>query len=203
MISSQDKSSMEKLEGKTSEFNILKIKNEKDINDLNDRVEDLQGEINRLKRCTDSQSKDLKRAMREKEDLEKCLQAIQIQGVEREKEREVEREVEAALLAKATAAATATTTTSRVGKYRRNSDMSSGVSKSYFCPVCLFIRLSVRLSVCLSLHPSVCLSVSLPLHPFVCLCVCLFIRLSVCLSVCLPLHPFGSLSVCLSDCLAD
>ena len=170
---------MEKLEGKTSEFNILKIKNEKDINDLNDRVEDLQGEINRLKRCTDSQSKDLKRAMREKEDLEKCLQAIQIQGVEREKEREVEREVEAALLAKATAAATATTTTSRVGKYRRNSDMSSGVSKSYFCPVCLFIRLSVRLSVCLSLHPSVCLSVSL------------------------PLHPFGSLSVCLSDCLAD
>ena len=193
---------MEKLEGKTSEFNILKIKNEKDINDLNDRVEDLQGEINRLKRCTDSQSKDLKRAMREKEDLEKCLQAIQIQGVEREKEREVEREVEAALLAKATAAATATTT-SRVGKYRRNSDMSSGVSKSYFCPVCLFIRLSVRLSVCLSLHPSVCLSVSLPLHPFVCLCVCLFIRLSVCLSVCLPLHPFGSLSVCLSDCLAD
>ena len=88
MISSQDKSSMEKLEGKTSEFNILKIKNEKDINDLNDRVEDLQGEINRLKRCTDSQSKDLKRAMREKEDLEKCLQAIQIQGVEREKERD-------------------------------------------------------------------------------------------------------------------
>ena len=83
--------------------------------------------------------------MREKEDLEKCLQAIQIQGVEREKEREVEREVEAALLAKATAAATATTT-SRVGKYRRNSDMSSGVSKSYFCPsassyVCLYIFL--------------------------------------------------------------
>ena len=188
MISSQDKSSMEKLEGKTSEFNILKIKNEKDINDLNDRVEDLQGEINRLKRCTDSQSKDLKRAMREKEDLEKCLQAIQIQGVEREKEREVEREVEAALLAKATAAATATTTTSRVGKYRRNSDMSSGVSKSYFCP---------------SASSSVCLSVCLPLHPFVCPSVCLSLHPSVCLSVSLPLHPFGSLSVCLSDCLAD
>ena len=85
IISSQDKSSVERLQERTSELNTLKIKSENDINGLNDRVEDLQGEINRLKRCTDSQSKDLKRAMREKDDLEKCLQAIQIQGVESER----------------------------------------------------------------------------------------------------------------------
>ena len=36
--------------------------------------ENLQGEINRLKRCTESQSRDLKRAMREKDILEKDLQ---------------------------------------------------------------------------------------------------------------------------------
>ena len=149
IISSQGKSSVEKLQERTSELNVLKIKSENDINGLNDRVEDLEGEINRLKRCTDSQSKDLKRAMREKDDLEKCLQAIQIQGVEREKEREVEREVEAALLAKATAAASSTS--SRVGKYRRNSDMSSGVSKPRPCCVCacLFIRLSALPTACL------------------------------------------------------
>ena len=37
--------------------------------------ENLQGEINRLKRCTESQSRDLKRAIREKDNLEKELQA--------------------------------------------------------------------------------------------------------------------------------
>ena len=150
IISSQDKSSVERLQERTSELNTLKIKSENDINGLNDRVEDLQGEINRLKRCTDSQSKDLKRAMREKDDLEKCLQAIQIQGVEREKEREVEREVEAALLAKATTAASSTS--SRVGKYRRNSDMSSGVSESRPCYVraCPLICVSALLTACLT-----------------------------------------------------
>jgi peptidoglycan hydrolase CwlO-like protein len=44
------------------------------VEELRNSVEDLQGEIKRLKRCTDSQSRDLKRVIREKDALEKALQ---------------------------------------------------------------------------------------------------------------------------------
>ena len=57
-----------------------------EVNDMTEKIENLQGEINRLKRCTDSQSRDLKRAIREKDDLVKLLQerTIQLNVVERD-----------------------------------------------------------------------------------------------------------------------
>jgi TolA-binding protein len=45
------------------------------VEEMKNNVEELQGEIKRLKRCTDSQSRDLKRVIREKDALEKALQA--------------------------------------------------------------------------------------------------------------------------------
>ena len=72
------------------------------VEELRNSVEDLQGEIKRLKRCTDSQSRDLKRVIREKDALEKALQVSNTAATE------------AASVAASAAASAATT--------RRNSD---------------------------------------------------------------------------------
>lgn len=68
-------------------------------------------------------------------------------------------------------------------------------SSVYPC-VCLFIRVSVRLSVCLSPCLFVC--------PSACLPICLTVRPSVCLRVCLSGFPRvcpGCLCMCVSVCL--
>jgi TolA-binding protein len=84
------------------------------VEEMKNSVEDLQGEIKRLKRCTDSQSRDLKRVIREKDALEKALQVSTTAAAE-------------AATAAASAAASAAAT-------RRNSDCPPfQVERTVFC----------------------------------------------------------------------
>ena len=77
-----------------------------EIEELRVTSESQEGEINRLKRCTDSQSRDLKRAIREKDNIAKSLQ-----------------ESVAAAAAAAAAAASASASASRVRTSRTNSPL--------------------------------------------------------------------------------
>ena len=82
----------EKLLTLQTETNIEINKSKEKIDTLEITVENLEGEINRMKRCQESYSRDLKRAIRDKETIEKSYTTLQKSYYDREKEYEKEKQ---------------------------------------------------------------------------------------------------------------